>query len=334
MKRAYYLFNPGRMSRQDNTLKFEPTGTEEDQKPRFLPVEGVSALYIFGSVDANSALYNFLGRKHIPVHFFDYYEHYTGTFSPREHLLAGQMLVNQTNAYRLSKRRLHLAAGFVEGATFNMLKNLKYYQGRGKELEYLIEKLGALRLLIGTAADIPELMGIEGNCRQLYYEAFPIIVPGYAWEGRSKRPPTNELNALVSFGNSLCYSVCLDAIYNSQLNPTISFLHEPGVRRYSLALDVSEIFKPLLVDRLLFRMCNKRELGPKDFDLVDNACFLSERGRKAFVAAWEEKLKDGIQHRKLNRRVTYRHLLRLECYKIAKYVMKLEERYEPFHAWW
>jgi CRISPR-associated protein Cas1 len=159
-------------------------------------------------------------------------------------------------------------------------------------------------------------------------------VPGYAWEGRRKRPPANELNALVSFGNSLCYSVCLDAIYNSQLNPTISFLHEPGVRRYSLALDVSEIFKPMLVDRLIFRLCNKRELTERDFDFVDDACFLSERGRKTFVTAWEAKLKDGIQHRKLNRRVTYRHLIRLECYKIAKYVMKMEDSYEPFHAWW
>lgn len=334
MKRAYYLFNPGRMSRRDNTLKFIPVTEAGEQKARYLPVEGVSALYIFGSVDANSALYNFLGRKHIPVHFFDYYGHYTGTFSPREHLLAGQMLINQTNAYRLTKRRLHLAGGLVEGATFNMLRNLKYYQARGRELGDLITKIEQLRPAIRHATTVSELMGIEGNCRQQYYEAFPRIVPGYAWDGRRKRPPTNELNALVSFGNALCYSVCLDAIYNSQLNPTISFLHEPGVRRYSLALDLSEVFKPLLVDRLLFRMCNKRELAAGDFDLVDDACFLAERGRKNFVTAWEGKLKDGIQHRKLNRRVTYRHLLRLECYKIAKYVMKMEDQYEPFHAWW
>ena len=334
MKRAYYLFNPGRMSRRDNTLKFTATTEDGEAKPRYLPVADVSALYMFGSVDANSALYNFLGRQHIPVHFFDYYEHYTGSFSPREHLLAGQMLINQTNAYRMSKKRMHLAGSFVSGATFNMLKNLKYYQSRGRELGSLIERLTELRKQIGTVTTVPELMGIEGNCRQLYYEAFPIITPGYAWEGRQKRPPKNELNALVSFGNSMCYTACLDAIYNSQLNPTVSFLHEPGFRRYSLALDVSEIFKPLLVDRLIFQLCNKNELSAGDFDLIDDACFLSERGRKTFVKAWEGKLKDGIHHRKLNRRVTYRHLIRLECYKIAKYVMKIDEAYEPFHAWW
>ena len=334
MKKAYYLFNPGRMSRRDNTLCFAAEQEDGSEKQRFLPVKDVSALYMFGSVDANSALYNFLGRNHIPVHFFDYYQHYTGTFSPREHLLAGQMLLAQTNAYRYRKQRMHLAAGFVSGATFNMLRNLKYYQARGRDTAEAIERIAALRPQAKVAKDVPELMGIEGNCRQIYYDTFPTLVPGYAWEGRRRQPPTDELNALVSFGNSLCYTLCLDAIYNSQLNPTVSFLHEPGYRRYSLALDISEVFKPLLVDRLLFRMCNKRELGKGDFELVDDACFLSERGRKRFVAAWEERLKTGIQHRKLGKRVSYRYLVRIECYKIAKYLMRINDTYEPFHAWW
>ena len=322
------------MSRKDHTLQFTASTEGGEQKSRYLPIRDVSALYMFGSVDANSALYNYLGQQHIPVHFFDYHEHYTGSFSPREHLLAGKMLIEQTNAYRLTRRRLHIARGLVEGATFNMLRNLRYYEKRGRILKDHIARLEQLRLLIEQTDSVAELMGVEGNCRQIYYDAFPIIVPGYAWEGRQKRPPTNELNALVSFGNALCYTLCLDGIYNSQLNPTISFLHEPGFRRYSLALDVSEIFKPLLVDRLLFRLCNKKELIKMDFDLVDEACFLSERGRKTFVTAWEERLKTGIHHRKLDRRVSYRHLVRLECYKLAKYVMKMNEAYEPFHAWW
>ena len=72
MKKAYYLFHPGRMSRTDNTLKFEPVATtdENTMKPRYLPVDSVSALYVFGSLDANSALFNFLGKQHVPVHFF------------------------------------------------------------------------------------------------------------------------------------------------------------------------------------------------------------------------------------------------------------------------
>ncbi len=323
------------MSRRDNTLKFEPATDEpEKNKPRYLPVSGVSALYIFGSVDANSALYNFLGQRHIPVHFFDYYKHYTGSFSPREYLLAGQMLVRQTDAYRSKKKRVEIARAFVDAASFNMLKNLRYYSNRGKELDTQIEQLLILRENLSRVHSIPELMGTEGNCRQIYYTAFESIVEGYAWGGRKKRPPRNELNALVSFGNAMCYTLCLDAIYNSQLNPTISYLHEPGVRRYSLALDIAEIFKPILVDRLIFRMCNRKELRSTHFDFIENACFLAESGRKTFVQAWEDRLQQSIQHRKLNRKVSYRHLVRLECYKLAKHILGMEAGYEGFKAWW
>ncbi len=336
MKKSYYLFNPGRMSRKDHTIVFDPVEKEDGtpQKPRYLPVAGVSALYIFGSVDANSAMYNFLGQQHIPVHFFDYHEHYTGSFSPREHLLAGQMVVAQADAYRSKKHRLAIAGAMVEGATFNMLKNLRYYAGRGKDLEALIVQLETLREGLPKVSSVPELMGVEGNCRQTYYAAFDSIVEGYAWEGRSKRPPKNELNALVSFGNAMCYSLCLDAVYNSQLNPTVSFLHEPGARRYSLCLDVSEVFKPVLVDRLIFKLCNRRELRPEHFDFVDNACFLSESGRKVFVQAWEERLQQSIHHRELDRAVSYRHLVKLECYKLAKHLLGMEAEFRPFRAWW
>lgn len=335
MKKAYYLFNPGRMSRKDNTLKFQAVSEDGAHvKPRYLPVNGVSALYIFGSVDANSALYNFLGKSHIPVHFFDYYKHYTGSFNPKEYLLAGKMLIAQSESYRLPKRRLSIAQEFVDAATFNMLKNIKYYNTRGKDMTEQIDTITKLRELIGQTDKIDELMGVEGNSRQVYYSAFETIMPGFAWEGRRRQPPTNELNALVSFGNSMCYAVCLDAIYNSQLNPTISFLHEPGFRRFSLALDISEIFKPILVDRLIFKLCNKRELRAQHFDLIDDGCFLSDTGRKIFVKAWEEKLQQTIKHRSLNREVSYRHLIRLECYKLAKYIMKMDKDYKAFKIWW
>lgn len=335
MKKSYYLFNPGRLSRKNHTIQFMPVpGDDPSPAPRYLPVEGISAMYVFGSVDANSAFFNFLGRNHIPVHFFDYHEHYTGSFSPREYLLAGQVLISQADAYRSAKKRLHIAHALVDAAVFNMMKNLRYYANRGRDLTEPLRQLDALRSSLDTTSSVPELMGLEGNCRQIYYTSFEEIIDGFAWEGRRKRPPQNELNALVSFGNALCYTICLDAIYNTQLNPTISFLHEPGVRRYSLALDLAEIFKPVLVDRLIFRMCNRNEIRDEHFDLVDDACFLSERGRKVFVKAWEERLNKTIQHRTLNKTVSYRHLIRLDCYKLAKYIMAIDESYEPFKGWW
>ena len=208
MKKSYYLFNPGRMSRQDNTLKFQPIDEQSNEgQPRYIPVEGVDNIYCFGSLDANSALYNFLGKHHIAVHFFDYYEHYTGSFMPKDYLLAGKMQVEQTRHYMSDRKRLVVARTFVEGAAFNMAKNLKYYQGRQKDVSAPLERIEKYVPLIAPAAGISELMGIEGNIRQAYYEAFGTIINDFEMGNRSKQPPQNEVNALISFGNMMCYTV-------------------------------------------------------------------------------------------------------------------------------
>jgi len=334
MKKTYYLFNPGRMSRKDNTLKFTPVDEAGiEGQPKYIPVEGVSDLYCFGSLDANSALYNFLGKQQIAVHFFDYYEHYTGSFLPKEYLLAGKMQISQTKHYSSRSKRLIIAQKFVDGAAFNILKNLKYYHSRGKALGDIISTIENLQSKVGSAVAIDELMGLEGNIRQTYYSAFELILNDFSMNGRSKQPPKNEVNALVSFGNMMCYSLCLGQIYHTQLNPTISFLHEPGYRRYSLALDLAEIFKPILVDRVIFKVLNKKEIQAKDFDVQLNGVVLKESARKVFVRAFEERLSETIKHRSLNRNVSYKHLVKLECYKLTKHLLAIEE-YKPFKAWW
>lgn len=336
MKQTKYLMNPGRLSRQDNTLKFTPVDEDGNEgQPRFLPVEQVSDLYIFGSLDANSALYNFLGKEGIAVHFFDYYEHYTGSFMPREYLLAGKMQVEQTKHYVASKKRIVIARAFVEGAATNILRVLKYYNNRKDNcLSESIATVERLLASVHTASDIPTLMGIEGNIRQTYYGCFDAILgETFCLDGRSKRPPQNELNAMISLGNMLCYAACLSMIYHTQLNPTISFLHEPGARRYSLALDMAEIFKPILIDRLIFRMVNKRQLQPSDFRMEVGGCVMKESARKRFLQEFDESLKETIKHRSLGRSVSYKHLIKLECYKLQKHLLGIDE-YKPFKAWW
>lgn len=334
MKKTYYLFNPGRMSRKDNTLKFtsvDDLGNEGASK--YIPIEGVSDLFCFGALDANSALYNFLGKEQVAVHFFDFYEHYTGSFMPKDYLLAGRMQIEQTKHYTSKNKRLTIAQRFVEGAAFNIVKNLRYYQARGRELGTIIETIEQFSASILQTTDIDMLMGVEGNIRQVYYEAFDVILNDFSMNGRSKQPPKNEVNALVSFGNMMCYALCLGQIYHTQLNPTISFLHEPGYRRYSLALDLAEIFKPILVDRVIFKVLNKKEIQAKDFDVQVNGVLLKDGARKTFVRAFEERLNETIKHRSLNRNVSYRHLVKLECYKLTKHILNMED-YRPFKSWW
>lgn len=334
MKKSFYLFNPGRLSRKDNTLCFQPVDEDgKELQPRYLPIETVDNLYCFGSLDANSALYNFLGKNQVAVHFFDYYEHYTGSFMPKDYLLAGKMQIEQTKHYMAPKKRMDIARRFVQGAAFNISKNLKYYQNRTKDVSASIDRVEQYTALIGEAGAINELMGIEGNIRQAYYDSFDLIINDFEMGGRSKQPPRNEINTLISFGNMLCYSVCLDQIYHTQLNPTISFLHEPGARRYSLALDMAEIFKPLLVDRTIFSVLNKKQIKATDFRQELNRCSLKDGARKLFVQAFEERLKETFKHRSLGRSVSYKHLVKLECYKLQKHLLGIEE-YKPFKMLW
>ena len=333
--KTYYLFNPGRLSRQDNTLCFTPqTEGETGGVAKYIPISDVTDIFVFGSLDANSALYNFLGKHHVSVHFFDYYEHYCGSFMAKEYLQAGALQVSQTRHYTSRKKRLLLARRLVEGAAFNLSKTLRYYANRDKPVGGAIELMERYAGTLPTATTIEAIMGVEGNIRQTYFSAWDTLLPtDLPFHLRTRQPPQNEVNALISLGNMLCYSACLSQIYHTQLNPTVSFLHEPGTRRFSLALDLAEIFKPLLVDRLIFRMLNKRELQPKDFRRELAGIVLKEEAKKTFVRAFEERLAETIQHRTLNRSVSYRGLIRLECYKLVKHVMGIDE-YQPFKAWW
>jgi CRISPR-associated protein Cas1 len=252
---------------------------------------------------------------------------------PKDYLLAGKMQISQTKTYLNKSKRTTIAQKFIEGASFNMLKNLKYYNNRGKDLSIIIERIEKLKEKIFLSKEIDELMGIEGNIRNRYYDAFNLIIHDHEMGNRTKQPPLNIVNSLISFGNMMCYSECLRSIHQTQLNPTISFLHEPGARRYSLALDIAEIFKPLLVDRVIFKVLNKKEIQEKDFDQKINGIILKEKGKKVFISAFENRLLETIKHRSLNRSVSYKHLVKLECYKLQKHILGIEE-YKPFKMWW
>ena len=107
-------------------------------------------------------------------------------------------------------------------------------------------------------------------------------------------------------------------------------MHSPGERRFRYHL-IAEIFKPIIVDSY-FKVLNKNYQS-KHFDKQLNKCILNENGKKMFVQAFEERLNETIKHRKLKRNVSYKYLIRLECYKLVKHILEIEE-YKPFKMWW
>ncbi|MEZ2737846.1 type I-B CRISPR-associated endonuclease Cas1b, partial [Aneurinibacillus aneurinilyticus] len=291
----------------------------------------INNLYVFGQVDLNTTLLTFLSQHQIQVHFFNYYGFYSGSFMSRESNLSGFTLVQQSAHYLDKDKRLMLAKSFVSAATFHMVRTLKGYKQITKEA---LDPIMLLIPQIFEANSISQLMGTEGIIRQHYYSLFNYILPSeFAFNKRSKQPPHDEINALISFGNSLCYTTVLSEIYKTQLNPTVSYLHEPSSKRFSLSLDIAEIFKPLIVDTLIFSLINKKMINLKHFETIDEMVLLNEQGRRKFLQAWDEKISQTVMHRRLKRKVSYRYFIRLECYKLIKHVIG-DETYKPLRAWW
>jgi CRISPR-associated protein Cas1 len=304
------------------------------KEKRVIPVEDVDAIWSFQELDLNARVLNFLAQKKIPVHFFNYYGFYTGSFYPREYLQAGFLLVKQVRHYSSNLKRLRISRELIGAALHNILRNLRYRDSRGIDLLAETEAVQTEVLRLESVKTINELMACEGRARAAYYQAFEkIIKRDVEFKKRVRRPPDNMVNALISFTNGLVYSSVLTQIYRSQLDPTISFLHEPGFRRFSLALDLAEVFKPILADRLVFRLFNNGQLSEKHFAQDLNCCYLKDSGRKTVLREWDARLNTTIEHRLLKRKVSYERLIRLECYKLVKHLTDVEE-YKGFRAWW
>lgn len=326
--RDYYIFKSGRIRRNENTVQFETSAGEK----KSLPVNDIYCIHLFGEIDLNTKLVVFLNQQGIPLHFYNYYGYYSGSFYPREKLLSGFLIVKQVEHYIDPQKRLEIAKEFVSTALHNILANLEHYKKNGKGVSGFMDKIEGEQAAIENCKDISELMGIEGRSRDVYYSSFGAFLrPGFEFEKRTRMPPENMLNSLISFGNSLMYATTLTEIYHTQLTPTVSYLHQPGERRFSLALDISEVFKPLIVDRVIFNLINNRIIKEEHFVEELNYCYLNELGRRTFLVEYQKKLDATINNPKLKRNTSYQRLVRIECFKLVKHLLG-EKAYRGLRA--
>ncbi|MEW6723157.1 MAG: type I-B CRISPR-associated endonuclease Cas1b [Candidatus Micrarchaeota archaeon] len=324
MKANFHIVTDGRIERNENTLYFV---SAKGRRP--IPIENIQQISCHGSVSVTSQALHLFSKKGIIVHFFNYYGFYDGSYYPRETLLSGELLVKQAGHYMDGAKRLEIARRIVTGSIENMRKTIAEYKIEGKA-----DALKDLAQAVEGTPDITSLMNVEARSRIEYYDCFDSILKGdLRYEKRTRQPPENEINAMISFGNSLLYSTVLSELYNTQLNPTISYLHEPGERRFSLCLDLAELFKPLIVDRLIFFLVNKRIIQVSDFSKALEGVTFTENGKRTFLKYYEEKLQTTIKHRGLRRNVSYQRLIRLEAYKLVKHLIGAKP-YAPFVMWW
>lgn len=321
-----YIASIGVLTRKDNSICFR-----NEEQNVYIPIENTKEIYCLNEVTINTKLLDFLSRNHIIVHFFNYYEGYSGTFYPKDHYCSGRLIVKQVDAFNNS--RLLIAKAIVKGIGENIHEVLyHYYKHDKKDVKKTIDwiKTDFCRLL-ENANSIKFVLAVEGELWQRFYADFKYILPDdFAMVKRVKRPPDNPINAMISFGNSLLYTKTISAIYQTHIDQRISFLHEPSEGRFSLSLDLSEVFKPIIVYRSIFNLVNNRRLQvDKHFEKNLNYCILNEEGRKVFIQEFEERMESVFSHTKLKRKVSYRTAIKLDCYKLIKFCME-EKEFIPF----
>jgi CRISPR-associated protein Cas1 len=336
--------------RKDNTLRFflykeqpeflfseEETPLEEDTavlSKRNLPVEVINAIYLFNETRLNTKLLNFLAQKKILLHTFNYYGHHTGTFFPHAEQLSGDLVIAQGKAFSDDKRRLAICRAIVDAKLHNQLSVLQYYQRKKMDTRYAVDTIKELKQSLAEVESPEQIMGLEGFGNRIYYGMWHLwlFAAGDSFS-RVYHPPDNPVNAMLSFLNSLLYTAMVGEMYRTALYPGISYLHSPQTRRFSLVLDLVEPFKPLMVDRLLFRLFGQKEISSKDFKEHSNGVLLTDNARKIVLKAWDNQLKTTVKYPALKRSVSYRQLLRLDCYKLIKHLLE-EKHFQPYKITW
>ena len=321
-----YITSMGELSRKDNSLCFR-----KDGKNIYIPIENTKEIFCLNEISMNSKLLDFLSQNNVIVHFFNYYGGYSGTFYPKDQYMSGKLLIKQVKAFE--NNRIVIAKSIVKGIGVNLYEILyHYYKHDKKEVKKTIDWIkNDFYEMVDNTDNIKSLMSVEGEIWMKFYSEFKNFLPeDFAMNKRVKRPPDNPINALISFGNTLLYSKTVSAIYRTHLDQRISFLHEPTEGRFSLSLDLCEVFKPVIVYRTIFDLVNNRKLQVnKHFDKNLNYCILNEDGRKIFIEAFEKRMESVFQHPKLKRKVSYRTAIKLDCYKLIKCIMENKE-FIPF----
>ncbi len=357
MKDTLYVFSSSVLRKKNNSLLVETISSppnEEEETPdnkneeillgadieipkgekKIFPIEKIDSVFAFGQVRFNTPFLSMLSDYRIPMHIFNFYGTYKGSYLPVKDTCAGSLLNKQVCNYNDIHKRLFLARSFVYGSAGNMLANIAYYKNRGTEINAEFEAITELVELIDKVENIEELLGIEGTIKKVYFNAWRKIVKGkFSFTRRVRNPPPDPVNALISYGNMIVYSFCLNEIYHTRLYPEIGWLHTTGDNKLPLCYDLAEIFKPIITDRAIFKLINKNMITENDFTIKNGSCLIKKPARKMFVKELDNRIATVISNRENDRNMSYRRIIRAECHKLINH-LEGEELYTPYKSRW
>jgi len=316
-----FLFSDCTILRKDNNLYLQ----RENEVKKPFPIKIIEVIYCIGKVNIDSYTLSFLFSQNILVYFFGFNGRFSGNGfpeSPQQINKSGFVLLQQVRAFDDIKHRLYIAKQITVGHLKNCYKNIMKVMDK-KVLSKSLEDLQNVKT-------IKEIMGIEGNFKREYYQYWNLVIKNqksFKFVQRSKRPPADKINSLISFINTMIYSFVLSEIYKTELDPRIGFLHEPNYKHLSLHLDIAEIFKPLIGDRVLFRLLNKNMITAKSFSTKNKMIKLSTEAKQIIIKELLQEMGTIVE---INKQRLDRYLLiRRETNQIKKSIVEYSE-YIPF----
>jgi len=319
-----YILEEAYLSKEGGSLKVARRAGREVLLQK--PLVSVEEIVILGNAVVTPALLKHCAQERIGIHYLSptgtYYAGLTRT-SARN----APARVAQFAAHLDPERKLALARRFVQGKIKNGLVLLRRNAAQGwKQLRNLL-------LEVVRAPDEEALRGIEGRAADLYFRAFADLLPEeMAFTERSRRPPRDPANSLLSLAYTFLAKECESALLVAGLDPYVGYLHEVRYGRPSLAMDLMEEFRSILADSVVLSLLNNRRITVEDFDHEDGFPRLKKESWPKFLRAWEERLSEKVRHPLLGKSLPYRQVFLAQARILIKHLLGELPQYEPFQV--
>lgn len=345
-----YVQNQGTyISKKGDTLEIINKNNDESYS---IPIIQVRQLILYGNIQISSQAVSFLMENDIPVFYLSHYGKFHGTSIgiPSSNIL---LRIAQYNKFINEMFSLKAAKSFIKAKINNQrILIMRYAKTDYSDNEIsdnqpnnnittqsrfsaAIEKLSQLIKEIDDVQSFQHLLGIEGIAAKEYFNLFPQIIKStdnitFSFLNRNRRPPTDPVNALLSFSYAILLKDCFSACLIVGLDPYLGFLHRPKHGRPALALDIMEEFRPIIADSVVLTLINNKIINKHDFLQTPTACYLNEKGRKKFFEVYERRMNDKIQHPIFKYTISYIRIIETQVRLLAKFIIDEIDFYEGF----
>ncbi len=316
-----------------------------------VPMNKITRVIIHGSITLTTPVIWALLERRVEITYLTRSGQFKGRTAGEEHKF-GQLRLIQRRSHDDPSTALYIAKMCVRSKLHNqrtLLLRSNRTRGNAK-VEKAAALIGALIERIDQLPDedvfppnpqrpqagtiLGKLMGIEGKAATAYFAVFGLLFSdewAKTFPGRRKRPPTDPINAMLSFGYTILTSRMTSAVYTVGFDPYIGYLHSTQYGNPALALDLVEMFRAPIVDSIVLTMVNNRMVSLDDFELQMGGCRMTDETRKRFLQCFEERLQEFITHPYLKTKVSYERCLELQARLLSRWMLGELRRFRGFH---